>query len=215
MVRAARHRRRSCLAFLAGARVLPVYALLVYGFALAGFTWAIWSFVELEVPIEQDEAINPVVRLSASLIVLSAALVPLLLDAAWRGGDRPPARGGLTCRASRAWLVVVGRRARATRSLVLGVLRRAGLSVREPTASWPPRARASTAVVFGYRDSEPRRSSCATERSRSGFRAPRSRGDGCGRVRVAVDDVPSREVGEEVIREARTVDLDPTLEQEG
>ena len=76
------------LAFIAGARVLPLYAALVYGLALTGFTWGIWSFTELEVPIEQDEAINPVVRLSASLIVLSAALVPLLLDAAWRGTDR-------------------------------------------------------------------------------------------------------------------------------
>ena len=76
------------LAFIAGARVLPVYAALVYGLALAGFTWGIWSFTELEVPIEQDEAINPVVRLTASLIVLSAALAPLLLDAAWRGTDR-------------------------------------------------------------------------------------------------------------------------------
>ena len=76
------------LAFIAGARVLPVYAALVYGLALAGFTWGIWSFTELEVPIEQDEAINPVVRLTASLVVLSAALAPLLLDAAWRGTDR-------------------------------------------------------------------------------------------------------------------------------
>jgi hypothetical protein len=76
------------LAFIAGARVLPVYAALVYGLALAGFTWGIWSFTELEVPIEQDEAINPVVRLTASLVMLSAALAPLLLDAAWRGTDR-------------------------------------------------------------------------------------------------------------------------------
>ncbi len=76
------------LAFIAGARVLPLYAALVYGLALAGFTWGIWSFTELDVPIEQDEAINPVVRLSASLVVLSAALVPLLLDTAWRGTDR-------------------------------------------------------------------------------------------------------------------------------
>jgi hypothetical protein len=76
------------LAFVAGARVLPVYATFVYGLALAGFTWAIWSFTELEVPIEQDEAINPVVRLSASLVVLSAGLTPLLLDAAWRGAGR-------------------------------------------------------------------------------------------------------------------------------
>jgi hypothetical protein len=70
-------------------RVLPLYSTLVYGLALAGFTWGIWSFTELEVPIEQDEAINPVVRLAASLVVLSAALTPLLLDAAWRGTDRP------------------------------------------------------------------------------------------------------------------------------
>jgi hypothetical protein len=76
------------LAFIGGARVLPSYATLVYGLALAGFTWGIWSFTELEVPIEQDEAINPVVRLTASLVVLSAALAPLLLDAAWRGTDR-------------------------------------------------------------------------------------------------------------------------------
>jgi len=77
------------LAFIAGARVLPLFATLVYALALAGFTWGIWSFTELEVPIEQDEAINPVVRLTAGLIVLSAALAPLLLDAAWRGTDRP------------------------------------------------------------------------------------------------------------------------------
>jgi len=76
------------LAFIAGARTLPVYAALVYGLALAGFTWAIWSFTELEVPIQQDEAINPVVRLTASLVILSVALAPLLLDAAWRGTDR-------------------------------------------------------------------------------------------------------------------------------
>ena len=76
------------LAFIAGARTLPMYAALVYGLALAGFTWAIWSFTELEVPIEQDEAINPVVRLTASLVILSVALTPLLLDAAWRGTDR-------------------------------------------------------------------------------------------------------------------------------
>jgi hypothetical protein len=29
-----------------------------------------------------------------------------------------------------------------------------------------------------------------------------------------VDDVPSREVGEDVVREAQTVGLEPTLEQE-
>jgi hypothetical protein len=82
------------LAFLAGARLLPAFAALVYGLALAGFSWAIWAFTELEVPISQDESINPVVRLTGGVIILSAALVPLLLDAAWRGGDPAPAEEG-------------------------------------------------------------------------------------------------------------------------
>jgi len=70
------------LAFAAGARRLPLYAALLYSFALLGFAWAVWAFRELPL-IEEDP--NPIVRLTASLIMLSAALVPLLLEAAWRG----------------------------------------------------------------------------------------------------------------------------------
>jgi hypothetical protein len=81
------------LAFLAGARVLPVYAALVYVVMVAGFVWVLWSFTELELPFRQDEGVNPLVRLTAGIIVLSSALVPLLLDAAWRGTDRPRAAG--------------------------------------------------------------------------------------------------------------------------
>ena len=45
----------------------------------------LWSFTELELPFVQDEGVNPIVRLSASLVIASAAILPLLLDAAWRG----------------------------------------------------------------------------------------------------------------------------------
>lgn len=76
------------LAYLAGARVLPTYALLLYALLLSGFTWVLWSFTELELPFVQDEGVNPIVRLAGSAVVLSAALLPLLLDAAWRGEDR-------------------------------------------------------------------------------------------------------------------------------
>jgi hypothetical protein len=82
------------LSLLAGARVLPAYAAVVYVLAIAGFTWALWSFTEFEVPFIQDEGVNFVVRLTASLVVFSAALVPLLLDAAWRGADRVPEERG-------------------------------------------------------------------------------------------------------------------------
>lgn len=70
-------------------------------------------------------------------------------------------------------------------------------------------------VVFGYRDSELEALELRDRALAVGFQGTEISRDGCGRVRVAVDDIRSREVGEEVIREARTVDLDPTLEQEG
>ena len=77
------------LAFLAGGRVLPTYALTLYALVIAGLTWVLWSFTELELPFTQDEGVNPIVRLTGSLVVASAALVPLLLDLAWRGaGER-------------------------------------------------------------------------------------------------------------------------------
>ena len=60
---------------------------LVYGLAVVGFVWVLWSFTELEVPFVQDEGVNPIVRLCGSLVILSAGLVPLLLEAAWRGAD--------------------------------------------------------------------------------------------------------------------------------
>jgi hypothetical protein len=77
------------VAYLGGARVLPTFTLVLYGLVTAGLTWVLWAFTELELPFVQDEGVNPIVRLSGSLVVTSAALVPLLLDAAWRGTDAP------------------------------------------------------------------------------------------------------------------------------
>jgi hypothetical protein len=81
----------SALAFVAGARVLPTFALTLYGFAILGFTWVLWSYTELELPFVQDEGVNPIVRLTGALVVAAAAILPLLFDAAWRGAD--PVRG--------------------------------------------------------------------------------------------------------------------------
>jgi hypothetical protein len=69
-------------------------------------------------------------------------------------------------------------------------------------------------VVFGYRDSEREALELQAQVEALGFTGTEVEQDGCGRVRVSVDDVPSREVGEEVIREAQGVGLAPTLEQE-
>jgi hypothetical protein len=70
-------------------------------------------------------------------------------------------------------------------------------------------------VVFGYRDSELEALELRDQVLAVGFSGTEIERDGCGRVRVSVDDIPTREVGEEVIRQARTVGLEPTLEQEG
>jgi hypothetical protein len=70
-------------------------------------------------------------------------------------------------------------------------------------------------VVFGYRDSRREALELQARVNQVGFTGTDVEDDGCGRVRVSVDDVPSREVGEEVIREARSVGLEATLEQEG
>jgi hypothetical protein len=78
----------------------------------------------------------------------------------------------------------------------------------------PPTGEGELQVVFGYRDSESEARKLRDEVLAVGFLGTEVERDGCGRVRVAVDDVPSREVGEEVIRQARTVGLEPTLEQE-
>jgi hypothetical protein len=48
----------------------------------------LWSFTELELPFVQDEGVNPIVRLTGSLVIVSGAMLPLLFDAAWRGSDR-------------------------------------------------------------------------------------------------------------------------------
>jgi hypothetical protein len=76
------------LAFLAGARRLPAFAALVYVLAALGFTWVSWSYTNIA--ITEDLAINPIVRLTGSLALFSAALVPLLLEAAWRGHEETP-----------------------------------------------------------------------------------------------------------------------------
>jgi hypothetical protein len=46
-----------------------------------------------------------------------------------------------------------------------------------------------------------------------GFEGTESLGDGCGRWKVVLEDVPSIEVAREVQEEAATVDLAPTIER--
>jgi hypothetical protein len=65
------------LAFVANDRVFATYALALYTLAIIGFTWITWSFPSL--PITENLALNPIARVTGSLILVSGAIVPLLL----------------------------------------------------------------------------------------------------------------------------------------
>jgi hypothetical protein len=69
-------------AFAAGARTLPLYTTLVYVFAVITFTYSTWAFPSLG--ISKEPALNPIVRLTGEVVLLTPALVPLLLARAWR-----------------------------------------------------------------------------------------------------------------------------------
>jgi hypothetical protein len=68
-------------------------------------------------------------------------------------------------------------------------------------------------VVFGRFDDPTAAEELETRVLSVGFVGTENRGDGCGRFEVALGGVPSFEVGEKVVEEARTVDLDPWLER--
>lgn len=73
-------------AFAAGARTLPLYTTLICVFAVAAFTYSTWAFPSLG--ISTKPALNPIIRLTGEVLLLTPALVPLLLARAWRKG--PP-----------------------------------------------------------------------------------------------------------------------------
>jgi hypothetical protein len=52
--------------------------------AVLAFSWTTWSFPSL--PITKNGALNPIGRLSGSLVFALAGVLPLLLDAGWRAG---------------------------------------------------------------------------------------------------------------------------------
>jgi hypothetical protein len=73
-------------AALAGVTRLAGYAALVFGLAIAAFTWVTWAFPTL--PITKEASANPIVRLTGSLALASTALIPSLLSTAWSARPR-------------------------------------------------------------------------------------------------------------------------------
>ncbi len=156
---------------------------------------------------------TPIVRLTGALVILSAALVTAAARRGLAGNGRASPGGGLTVAHARS----LGDRGSRCRGVPA---RRCSLSRARPDfpsrtdCTLPPTGEGELQVVFGYRDSEIEALELRDRVLAVGFLGTEIARDGCGRVRVAVDDVPSLEVGEEVIRRGATVGLEPTLEQE-
>jgi len=94
----------------------------------------------------------------------------------------------------------------------------AGGSPRFPTREEcvrPATDRGELRVVFAYTERAAEAAALRDRVVRLGFVGTGVEQDGCGRLRVAVDGVPSITVGQEVIEEARSVGLNATLEQAG
>ncbi len=196
------------LAFLAGARALPGYALTLYVLTIAGLTWVLWSFTELELPFTQDEGVNPIVRLSG-----------LTRRGVGRAGAVAARRRMARCARTlgRAhvtrlapWLLV------AALALVYPIV-----TLATGDTTFPERddcVHAATEdgeidAVFGYFDNEGEAVELRDRALEVGFPGTEATWNGCGRVRVALGGIPTLEVGREFAEQARAVGFEVTLER--
>jgi len=67
-------------AYAAGARRMPLYAVLLFVFGIAALTYSSWSFPSI--PITKAP-INPIIRLTGWLVLVTPAVIPLVLHEGW------------------------------------------------------------------------------------------------------------------------------------
>ena len=76
----------------------------------------------------------------------------------------------------------------------------------------PARADGQLEVVFGRFESQSDASTALTRVLAVGFKGSQIEPDGCGLLKVTVHGIPTLKVGGEVVAEARSVGLKPSLE---
>ena len=207
------------IALVAGARLLPVFSLLVLGLFLAGFTWMTWAFPSL--PITKDGAVNPIMRVMRSAEAVSIVLAPLLLQTALsasRGESRrrlhvspalASARWLIRTESGWPWLLV------PVAALVYPLSNLAGGLPRFPTRSEcirPATEARAIEAVFGHLGSLQEAVGLRAKAARVGFQRVQVVHDGCGRYKVVIEGIPSLAVGRELLAEAQSVGLAGKLE---
>jgi hypothetical protein len=75
-----------CLTLGGSARETAVLYLTTVAFALAGFTWILWSDPSLV--LDEQQSSTPIPRVVGSIVLLSAVLAPILIEPLLRGLGR-------------------------------------------------------------------------------------------------------------------------------
>ena len=208
------------LAFLAGARKPAAFALVFLGLAVAANTWITWSQTFFGLTL--DYSLNPATRFMVTPVLTAAAVTPLLLERAWAAVSGR--RAGLRRRGVRtallAWAIVVFAIVAYPASMAAGY---SGFRLPGGSPPFPDRNECVRApvvgervrVVFSYERSY-RDANAVRERAReAGFETTEIARDGCGRLRIFVDDVASFAAGEKLLSQARAAGLEPRLEASG
>lgn len=209
-------------ALLARAWTIAIYAGVFSIAAVAGGTWVIWSNASL--PVTQNDAVNPIVRMTGTSILVLGALTPLLLERAWsgRGELRVPSRvarpgpDAFVCRSLAAWAVVLMAALVYPASMLVGYSGQTlpGGLPRFPSISdcvSAPVPGEKVRLVVGYADSYPEANVLRERAVAAGLRDTQVSQDGCGRLRVFVDDLPTVAAAT-LMANARSASLEPTFE---
>jgi hypothetical protein len=187
--------------------------------AIAAGTWVFWTN-----PVAYNDE-WPIHRYTAITVLVLAVLSPVLLARAWssvsapRVDDDPPGPDALFRPSRAAWaIVLVG-----LLSHPLSML--AGYSGSGLPAGWPGLSASSSCVagpvdggrvrvVLGYARTYPEAFAMRARARAAGLTATEAGQDGCGHVRIYVDDVASLEASQALVEQARAAGLSASIERD-
>jgi hypothetical protein len=210
------------LAALARAWRLSLYAAVFVVCAMVAATLTIWT--ESSLPLTQNDAKNPIVRMTGTSILVLVVLTPLLLERAWSAGGAvlaPSAPVGpdvFVWRTRAACSIVVLAALAYPASMLVGYSGHGlpGALPRFPSSADcvdAPAPGEKVRVVVGYARSYPRARDLRRRATRAGLPNVGMEQDGCGRVRVFVERLATVDVGQRFVAMAHAAGLGPTLER--
>jgi hypothetical protein len=209
------------LALLSRAWTLSLYVGSFVIATVAAASWVLWSNRGLA--LTSDEWTTR--RLMGTTVLVLAVLTPLLLTRAWssepasRASIESPGPDAFLRRSRAAWVIVIVGVLSHPVSMLVGYSG-SGLpggvphlgSVASCVSSPAPGQRVR--VVVGYARSYPEAVAIRRRAQKAGLSATEVAQDGCGRLRVYVDDVRAVEESEPLLAEARAARLTPTIESD-